>query len=121
MGELWRRIRKDKVSMASLVVIVLVIAVAVFAPWLAPYDPNEQFFDGLTLEGQPLPPDARFWFGTDTLGRDQLSRLLYGARTSLLIGIIANGAASRSARCWASWRAMSAAGWVRPSCASPTS
>ncbi len=93
MGELWRRIRKDKVSIASLIVIVLVVAVAVFAPWLAPYDPNQQFFDGLTLEGQPLPPDGRFWFGTDTLGRDQLSRVLFGARTSLLIGVIANGAA----------------------------
>jgi peptide/nickel transport system permease protein len=93
MREFWRRFRKDNVSLLSLGVIAALIAAAVLAPWLAPYDPNEQFFDGLTLEGQPLPPDSRFWFGTDTLGRDQLSRVLFGARTSLLIGIIANGAA----------------------------
>ena len=54
---------------------------------------QQQFFDGLTLEGSPLPPSARFWFGTDTNGRDQFSRLLYGAQTSLLIGILANGIA----------------------------
>jgi peptide/nickel transport system permease protein len=93
MREFWRRFRKDKVSLLSLGVIAALVAAAVLAPWLAPYDPNEQFFDGLTLEGQPLPPDSRFWFGTDTLGRDQLSRVLFGARTSLLIGIIANSAA----------------------------
>jgi peptide/nickel transport system permease protein len=57
------------------------------------YKPSEQFFDGLTLEGSPLPPGARFWFGTDTNGRDQFSRLLYGAQTSLLIGLAANGIA----------------------------
>lgn len=50
-------------------------------------------FDGLTLEGAPIPPDAKFWLGTDTLGRDLLSRLLYGARTSLIIGLVANGTA----------------------------
>jgi peptide/nickel transport system permease protein len=93
MREFWRRFRKDKISLVSLCVIVLLVTVAIFASWLAPFDPNQQFFDGLTLEGQPLPPDGRFWFGTDTLGRDQLSRVLYGARTSLLIGLIANGAA----------------------------
>jgi len=60
---------------------------------IAPFDPSEQFFDGLTLEGSPLPPNSHFWFGTDTNGRDQFSRLLYGAQTSLLIGILANGLA----------------------------
>ena len=50
-------------------------------------------FDGLTLEGAPLPPNANFWLGTDLLGRDLLTRILYGARTSLIIGIVANGAA----------------------------
>jgi ABC-type dipeptide/oligopeptide/nickel transport systems, permease components len=63
------------------------------APWLAPYDPSQQFFDGLTLEGAPLPPSARFWLGTDLLGRDLLSRLIFGARTSLMIGVAANTAA----------------------------
>ena len=63
------------------------------APWVAPFDPAEQFFDGLTLEGAPLPPSAKFWLGTDTLGRDLLSRMIYGARNSLIIGLLANGAA----------------------------
>jgi peptide/nickel transport system permease protein len=50
-------------------------------------------FDGLTLSGEPLPPNTTFWLGTDLLGRDLLTRILYGARTSLFIGIIANGTA----------------------------
>jgi peptide/nickel transport system permease protein len=74
-------------------VIMLVVAGAIAAPWLAPYDPNVQMFDGLTLDGAPLAPGGAFPLGTDLLGRDLLSRLLYGARTSLVIGIVANGAA----------------------------
>lgn len=77
----------------GLVVVALVVAGAVFAPWLAPYSPDAQMFDGLSLEGAPLPPSATFPLGTDTLGRDLLSRLLYGARNSLVIGLAANGAA----------------------------
>jgi len=82
-----------QVAMAGLVIIVVFAVAAAAAPVLAPYDPSEQFFDGLTPEGSPLPPNLRFWFGTDTNGRDQFSRLLYGAQTSLLIGILANGLA----------------------------
>jgi peptide/nickel transport system permease protein len=74
-------------------VILLFVAGALAAPWLSPYDPNAQMFDGLTLEGAPLPPGGAFLLGTDLLGRDLLSRLLYGARTSLVIGIVANGVA----------------------------
>ena len=93
MGDTWKRFRRDRLALAGLVIIVIFAAAAAAAPLLAPYDPSEQFFDGLTLEGSPLPPNARFWFGTDTNGRDQFSRLLYGAQTSLLIGIVANGLA----------------------------
>jgi peptide/nickel transport system permease protein len=93
MGEFWKRFRRDRLAVFGLGVIVLFLTAAVSAPWFAPYNPSEQFFDGLTLEGSPLPPGARFWFGTDTNGRDQFSRLLYGARTSLLIGLAANGIA----------------------------
>ncbi|MBN9249702.1 MAG: ABC transporter permease, partial [Mesorhizobium sp.] len=57
------------------------------------FDPDQQMFDGLTLTGEPLPPNATFWLGTDLLGRDLLTRILYGARTSLIIGIVANGIA----------------------------
>ena len=93
MKEFWRRFRRDRLAVVGLALIAVFIGAALFAPWLAPYDPSEQFFDGLTLEGSPLPPGRRFWFGTDTNGRDQFSRLLYGARTSLLIGLVANGIA----------------------------
>ena len=93
MATRWTRFRKDKTVMAGLAVIALVVAAAVLAPWVAPFDPAEQFFDGLTLEGAPLPPSAKFWLGTDTLGRDLLSRMIYGARNSLIIGLLANGAA----------------------------
>ena len=93
MNETWKRFRRDKLAVAGLAIIIVMSIGAAAAPWLAPYDPSEQFFDGLTLEGSPLPPDGRFWFGTDTNGRDQFSRLLYGAQTSLLIGIVANGLA----------------------------
>ena len=93
MSDIWKRFRRDRSAAAGLVVILVFVIVAVAAPIIAPYDPSEQFFDGLTLEGAPLPPNERFWFGTDTNGRDQFSRLIYGAQTSLLIGIIANGLA----------------------------
>ena len=79
--------------MTGLVIIAVTVAGALLAPYLTGYDPNEQLFDGLTLEGAPLPPSATFWLGTDLLGRDLLTRILYGARTSLIIGIVANGAA----------------------------
>jgi len=87
------RIVRRPLAAFGLFVIVLTIAAAVFAPWIVPFDPNEQFFDGLTLEGAPLPPDNRFWFGTDLVGRDLFSRLIFGAQTSLIIGVVANGIA----------------------------
>jgi peptide/nickel transport system permease protein len=77
----------------GLLVILLTVLAAIAAPWLAPFDPNAQMFDGLTLEGAPLPPGSAYPLGTDLLGRDLWSRLLFGARTSLVIGIVANGVA----------------------------
>ncbi|MCB1377354.1 MAG: ABC transporter permease [Alphaproteobacteria bacterium] len=93
MSGFWVRFRRDRLAVAGVAIIIVFVVAAVAAPLVAPYDPTEQFFDGLTLEGSPLPPSLRFWFGTDTNGRDQFSRLLFGARTSLLIGIVANGLA----------------------------
>jgi peptide/nickel transport system permease protein len=87
------RLLRDPVALFGLAVILLTVATALLAPWLSPYPPDEQFFDGLSLEGAPLPPGERFWLGTDLLGRDLLSRLIHGSRTSLLIGVAANGAA----------------------------
>jgi len=71
---------------------------AVFAPFLAPHDPAEQFRDGLTPDGQPIPStllsgSGRFPLGTDANGRDLLSRMLYGARVSLVVGVMANALA----------------------------
>jgi peptide/nickel transport system permease protein len=87
------RLSRDAFFVFGLAVIALAVAAALLAPLISPYSPDEQFFDGLTLEGAPLPPGGRFLLGTDLLGRDLLSRLLWGARTSLVIGIVANGAA----------------------------
>lgn len=91
-GALERLLRR-KLAIIALVVIAIIVGAALFAPLVAPFDPSEQFFEGLTLEGAPLPPGERFWLGTDLLGRDVLSRLIYGAQTSLIIGLVANGIA----------------------------
>ena len=89
----WRGLLRRPLAMAGLIVALVFVIVAVGAPVFAPYSPEEQFFDGLTLEGSPLPPNERFLLGTDLLGRDLLSRLIYGARTSLIVGLLANGIA----------------------------
>ncbi len=83
----------NKIALAAAVFVVLVGVAAIGAPWIAPYPPEETFFDGLTLEGAPLPPTEKYWFGTDLLGRDLLSRVIWGAQTSLVIGVVANGVA----------------------------
>jgi peptide/nickel transport system permease protein len=93
LGRVFFAIVRRPLALFGLVAVLLVVVAAIFAPWLAPYPPQEQFFDGLTLEGAPLPPSETFWLGTDLLGRDLLSRIIYGARTSLIIGIVANGIA----------------------------
>jgi peptide/nickel transport system permease protein len=88
-----RRLVRRPLALLGLMAVAAVVIGAVFAPWLTPYDPSEQFFDGLSLEGAPLGPSAQYWLGTDLLGRDLLTRILYGARTSLIIGVAANGVA----------------------------
>ena len=95
---LGRALLRRPAVVLGLAVIGLTVAAAIAAPVLATHDPNAQMFDGLTLEGAPLPPGGAYLLGTDLLGRDLLSRLLYGARTSLVIGIVANGVAVRHRR-----------------------
>lgn len=87
------RLMRRPLALLGLAIILTVVAGATLAPWIAPFDPNEQMFDGLTLEGAPLPPGGRFPMGTDLLGRDLFSRVLFGAQTSLVIGVVANGLA----------------------------
>ena len=91
----WRRLRRDRAAVAGLALVAILALLALAAPWLAPYDPAEQFRDGLTPAGQPLPstlPEGslRFLLGTDAVGRDLFSRLLHGARVSLTVGVLAN-------------------------------
>jgi peptide/nickel transport system permease protein len=88
----WRRLRRDKVAMVSLVIIILVVLIAVFAPFFADithHGRDEQFRQtGLGEAGQPVAPGGTFWFGTDDQGRDILVRTAYGARISLLVGVV---------------------------------
>lgn len=90
---IWVRLRRRKLALLGIVLISVTLLGAIFAPFLTPYDPNEQMFDGLSITGAPMPPGAQFLMGTDLLGRDLLTRILYGARTSLIIGLVANGVA----------------------------
>ena len=88
-----KEICRQPAALFGLAIVLIVLTAAIGAPWLAPYDPDEQMFDGLTLEGAPVPPGHQFLLGSDTLGRDLLSRMLFGARNSLIIGLVANGIA----------------------------
>ena len=94
----WRlgieRLRRDRAAMISLGIIVAIVLIAIFAPVIAAivgHGPNQQFTApiGQTAEGQPVGPSSTFWFGTDTVGRDVLVRIAYGARISLIVGLVA--------------------------------
>jgi len=77
-----RNLMRVRLAKFAAVVLGVTLVAAVFAPWLAPHDPTKaKPWDSLR------PPSATYWLGADRLGRDQLSRLLYGARVSLLIGV----------------------------------
>lgn len=93
MNPRFRKAFSSWVVRFATIMIAVTILMTIFAPLIAPFDPAEQFFDGLTIEGMPLAPNSTYWLGTDLLGRDLFSRLVYGARTSLLIGLVANGIA----------------------------
>jgi peptide/nickel transport system permease protein len=85
----WRRLRRNRSAVAGLIVIAILVFSAVFAPWLAPYDPYR-----VDLDNRLQPPGGAHILGTDELGRDILSRLLYGARVSLWVGIVTVAAAA---------------------------
>jgi peptide/nickel transport system permease protein len=89
----WRRLRQDKVAMAALVFIVLLVLAAVFAPLIIKLvgarPPNEQSTKYLDSFGTPTGPSSDNLFGVDTLGRDIFSRVLYGARISLTVAVLA--------------------------------
>jgi peptide/nickel transport system permease protein len=82
----WRRLRRHRFAMISLAILAIFILVAIFAPYLAPYDPFRQP-RGAGIRAQFFqPPSSVHWLGTDDLGRDVFSRLIFGARISLLVG-----------------------------------
>lgn len=82
--EAWRSFRKSKSAVAGAGIVIFFILVAIIGPMLAPQGINEQ-----NLAIRLLPPSSEYWFGTDDLGRDVLSRILHGARLSLTVGISA--------------------------------
>jgi ABC-type dipeptide/oligopeptide/nickel transport system permease subunit len=85
----WARLRRQPVPMICLAIILIFLLAAILAPVLAPHDPNFQFDSGLTNDGHPLGSTSFFPLGTDTAGRDVLSRMLFGARISLTVGVLA--------------------------------
>lgn len=93
MTQQLRKIMSNWLVVSASIIVISIAIIAVLTPWFAPFDPTKQFFEGLTIDGMPLAPCKQFFLGTDLLGRDLLSRLMYGARTSLLIGLVANGIA----------------------------
>lgn len=79
---------RDKRGAASLLVLSVIMAIAIFAPWIAPYSPTEQDYSKMLIE-----PSAEHWLGTDDLGRDVLSRLIHGASKSVFAAFLAVGIA----------------------------
>jgi glutathione transport system permease protein len=83
-SEFWRKFRRQRIALAAGAFVLLLVAVAIAAPWLVPFD-AENFFDYDKLNA---PPSAQHWFGVDSLGRDIFSRILMGARISLAAGFV---------------------------------
>ena len=83
-GGLWLALTQNKLAWVGLVLLAAIVVVAALAPWLAPYDPLQQ-----NIVVRLEPPSAEYWLGTDAFGRDVLSRLIYGARISLIVGFTA--------------------------------
>jgi len=85
----WGRMRRNKMAMGGLFIIIFLVIIAIFAPLIAPFDYNYQ-----QLRHRFEAPNATHWFGTDNLGRDIFSRIIYGSRVSLQIGLISIGIAT---------------------------
>jgi ABC-type dipeptide/oligopeptide/nickel transport system permease subunit len=91
----YERLRADRTAKIAFGTILVVILLALFAPVIAAavgHGPNQQFIDiGENANGGPVGPNGTFWFGTDSSGRDLFIRTLYGARVSLVVGVLATG------------------------------
>jgi peptide/nickel transport system permease protein len=84
----WRRLFSDPMGLIGLTLVVLLALSAIFAPWLAPFEPN-----AMDVMNKLLPPSGDHWLGTDQLGRDVFSRVLYGGRVALTVALTATGSA----------------------------
>ena len=87
--EFWTRLKRNRMAMTGLALVLGLFVVSIFAPWLAPYDPNL-----IDLKQVLMPPSPAHYLGTDTLGRDVLSRIIFGSRVSLKVGFVAVGLAT---------------------------
>jgi peptide/nickel transport system permease protein len=88
MADFWERFLKNRIAVAGSVVVILLFAASLLAPWIAPYDPSD-----IDLKQVLAPPSPGHPLGTDQLGRDVLSRMIWGARISLKVGFVATGIA----------------------------
>ena len=89
----WERLRTDRAAVIAAVTIAAIVIAALMAPLIAAWvghGPNQQFIDiGENANGGPVPPSGIFWLGTDSSGRDLFVRIVYGARISLAVGVLA--------------------------------
>ncbi len=83
LQEVWKRFKRNKLALGGFIVLVFLIIVAIFAPYLAPYDYAAQDYTSRLIY-----PNAQHWFGTDNFGRDIFSRVIFGTRYTLFIGLI---------------------------------
>jgi peptide/nickel transport system permease protein len=88
VGDAWRRFRRNRLAMVGLVIVMLIVTAAALAPWLAPQDPAKQ-----SLFEKRARPGGKYILGADEFGRDILSRVIYGARIALLVGLVSVGIA----------------------------
>ena len=83
---IWNRLRKNKLAMLGLAILVVMVALAVCADWIADYDTN---VTGMNMAERLQTPSAKHWFGTDSYGRDVFARIIHGSRLSLSLSIFA--------------------------------
>jgi peptide/nickel transport system permease protein len=79
----WVALRRNRLSWVGFGLLLAIVLVAIFAPWIAPHDPLKQ-----NIISRLEPPSSEFWLGTDSFGRDILSRMIYGSRISLMVGFV---------------------------------
>jgi peptide/nickel transport system permease protein len=86
--DFWNRFSRNQLAVAGCAIVVLLFVVSLLAPWIAPFDPTE-----IDLKNILQPPSSQHWFGTDQLGRDVMSRMIWGAQISLKVGFVSTGIA----------------------------